>query len=228
VSRIRFGVVGLLAATAMVASPALAAPASASTTGTAGGRSAGQTRSVDQDISAALSTVQGYWRSNFQANGVAFRPIKRVIPYTPKTAARVSTACGPGAPGNAFYCSLDDTIAYDRTFMATMSHRMGNAFIFMVIGHEYGHRIQFMGQDTNVLSIQLELQADCLSGAYIGDSVRGGVLELEPGDIQRLERSVRAGGDPEGYPWFAPDAHGSGQQRFTAFAGGYNHGLDAC
>jgi hypothetical protein len=35
-------------------------------------------------------------------------------------------------------------------------------------------------------------------------------------------------GDPVGYPWFAPDAHGTVQQRQNAFRNGYVSGWEGC
>ena len=77
-------------------------------------------------------------------------------------------------------------------------------------------------------TIEQELQADCLAGAYMGDSVRAGSLELEDGDVQELQRGLLAVADDPRQPWFAPGSHGNAQQRTTAFFTGYQSSVTPC
>jgi predicted metalloprotease len=184
------------------------------------------TAAFDRDTAAAVTTVQDYWRSYFASQDVPFRPVRRVFGYT--TGSRYSCAHHPLAANNAEYCPSSDFIAYHRPFAVRMYNRIGNAFVFLLIGHEYGHAIQWRLHQVPALSIQRELQADCLAGAYIGDSVRSGVLVLEKGDVKALRTGLTVLGDSPGTPWFSPVAHGTGAQRVSAFNAGYVHSLDAC
>jgi uncharacterized protein len=111
-----------------------------------------------------------------------------------------------------------------------------------VIAHEVAHHVQNLlgtsdrvqrlsGQDpseANELSIQLELQADCLAGVW-GRSTRERDL-LEAGDVQeglgaaaavgddRIQSESGRGVDPE--TW----THGSSQQRVEWFRRGFESG----
>lgn len=78
------------------------------------------------------------------------------------------------------------------------------------------------------LTITLELQADCMAGAYIGDSVRVNRLELEEGDLDELRRGLAAVADDPGQPWFEEGSHGSVEQRTKAFFAGYEPSVEPC
>lgn len=175
---------------------------------------------LQEDVDAAVSTVESYWSAFFDARGLRFTPVESVFAYD----SADDGSCGGQAftPNNAFYCRPGDFIAYDVNFLAQQYVSIGDAFVFYLIGHEYGHAVQSDLGITHRRSILHELQADCLSGAYLGDSVRQEVLQIEDGDIDELVASLASVGDQPTVPWFAEGAHGSGQQRTKAFARGYN------
>ena len=52
-----------------------------------------------------------------------------------------------------------------------------------------------------------------MAGAYIGDSVRGGTLTLDAGDLDEFRDGLLAVGDDPGQPWFAEGSHGTAEQR---------------
>jgi predicted metalloprotease len=139
-------------------------------------------------------------------------------------------ACGgePLPRNNAVYCSAGDFIAYDVNFAVGAFRQVGDAFLFYLLGHEYAHAIQARLGIRQRLTIQQELQADCMAGAYIGDSVDGGGLKLDQGDLDEFRRGLLAVGDDPSVPWFAPGAHGTAQQRTDAFFEGYEGSLGRC
>ena len=102
------------------------------------------------------------------------------------------------------------------------------AILNAVLGHEYAHGIQVRLGIQYSYTIQQELQADCMAGAYIGDSVKAGTLRLDRGDIDELRQGLLAVGDDPSQPWFAPDAHGTARQRTDAFFDGYEGSLAPC
>ena len=95
--------------------------------------------------------------------------------------------------------------------------QIGDAFLFYLLGHEYAHGIQARLGIQHQFTIQQELQADCMAGAYIGDSVRGVQLNLEDGDLDELRAGLVAVGDDPGQPWFAEGSHGTAEQRTESF-----------
>jgi len=179
-----------------------------------------------QDIEAAATVAREYWQAQFAASDERFQPIRDIVPY--RRDGEVICSGEPLPRNNAAYCVAEDVIAYDVDWARLAFTRLGDAFIYYLLGHEYGHGIQLRLGIEHQLSIQQELQADCFAGAYIGDSVRAGRLQLEDGDLDELRAGLIAVADDPGQPWFAEDAHGSAEQRTDAFFGGYERSLTAC
>lgn len=180
----------------------------------------------ERDAQGAVAEAERYWSQRFAASNQRFTPVRQVIAY--ERAGEVACA-GEGLPdNNAVYCPAGDFIAYDVDFAVRAFQRIGDAFLFYLLGHEYGHAIQVRLGIQYRFSIEQELQADCLAGAYIGDSVRGGKLTLDDGDLEEFQRGLLAVGDDPDQPWFAPGAHGTAEQRTEAFFEGYERSLAAC
>ncbi|MFI7428207.1 neutral zinc metallopeptidase [Micromonospora sp. NPDC049836] len=179
-----------------------------------------------QDFTDAVGIAERYWTERFRASGERFQPIRRVVPYT--RAGEVSCG-GEGLPrNNAVYCSAGDFIAYDVNWSVAAFRQVGDAFLFYLLGHEYAHGVQVrLGVRYN-FTIQQELQADCMAGAYIGDNVRSRTLTLDQGDLDEFREGLLAVGDDPDQPWFAEGSHGTAEQRTDSFFRGYRDSLDAC
>ncbi|WP_406044430.1 neutral zinc metallopeptidase [Micromonospora sp. NBC_00898] len=179
-----------------------------------------------QDFSDAVGSAEDYWTAQFQASGKRFQPVRRVVPYTREG----EVSCGGQAlpRNNAVYCSAGDFIAYDVNWSVGAFRQIGDAFLFYLLGHEYAHGVQVRLGIRYNFTIQQELQADCMAGAYIGDSVRNDRLTLQDGDLDELREGLLAVGDDPGQPWFAEGAHGTAEQRTDSFFRGYENALDAC
>jgi predicted metalloprotease len=178
------------------------------------------------DIGDAQRVAEAYWKEKFKASGLDFEPVAQLIPYEREG----EVACGRQGLGlnNAAYCSAGDFIAYDINWAFAAFRQIGDAFIFYLLGHEYAHAIQLRLGIQKKFTIEQELQADCMAGAYIGDAERKGTLKLDDGDLDELARGLEAVGDDPGQPWFAEGAHGSAKQRTRAFDNGYQRSLDPC
>lgn len=180
----------------------------------------------EQDIQGAVTVAERYWRSQFSVAGERFRPLRQVIAYQRDGEVR----CGrePLTRNNAAYCPAGDFIAYDVNWAAAAFEQIGDAFLFFLLGHEYAHGIQVRLGTEYRFTIEQELQADCMAGAYIGDSIRDKQLQLEDGDLDELRAGLIAVGDDPGQPWFAPGSHGDAEARTKAFFAGYEGSLDEC
>ncbi|RZU75254.1 hypothetical protein EV384_3786 [Micromonospora kangleipakensis] len=179
-----------------------------------------------KDFNDAVGIAQRYWTDQFRASGERFQPIRRVVPYT--RAGEVSCG-GEGLPrNNAVYCSAGDFIAYDVNWSVAAFRQVGDAFLFYLLGHEYAHGVQVRLGIRYNFTIQQELQADCMAGAYIGDSVRSRVLTLDQGDLDEFREGLLAVGDDPDQPWFAEGSHGTAEQRTDSFFRGYEKSLGAC
>jgi len=179
-----------------------------------------------QDVADAQAVAERYWAAQFKASGQRFTPIRRVTPY--QRAGEVSCGGQPLPRNNAVYCSQGDFIAYDVAWSVAAFREVGDAFVFYLLGHEYAHGIQVRLGINYSFTIQQELQADCMAGAYLGDSVRAGDLTLAKGDLDEFREGVAAVGDDPDQPWFAEGAHGTAEQRTDMFFRGYERSLKEC
>ncbi|MCC6382832.1 MAG: neutral zinc metallopeptidase, partial [Dehalococcoidia bacterium] len=97
-----------------------------------------------------------------------------------------------------------------------------------ILAHEWGHVVQdelgLLSEDTP--AIALELQADCLAGAYSQDAQARGLVS--EGDLQEATTSLTQAADPAGTPWYDPHAHGSAEQRVDSFRQGLDGGVSTC
>jgi uncharacterized protein len=179
-----------------------------------------------QDFNDAVGSAEAYWTAQFQASGKRFQPVRRVVPYTRE--GEVSCGGQRLPRNNAVYCSAGDFIAYDVNWSVAAFRQIGDAFLFYLLGHEYAHGIQVRLGIRYNFTIQQELQADCMAGAYLGDSVRDDRLTVEEGDLDEFREGLLAVGDDPDQPWFAEGSHGTAEQRTDSFFRGYEKSLGAC
>lgn len=168
--------------------------------------------------------IDGFWERTSQNFQLPYEGPDEVVAYTDG----VDTPCGAAVPNNAFYCALDHRIYYHEPFIDRQLEQIGDFAVVFVLAHEWGHLMQanlgLLTEDT--FTIALELQADCLAGAYTADADKRGLLEQ--GDTDEGVVTLINSGDPAGVPWFHPAAHGSPEQRVSAFRAGYQGGIEAC
>jgi predicted metalloprotease len=183
-------------------------------------------QNVVNDLDAFYKDVISYTSFTYQSPGVV------VVPQ----GEGAMSACGPAQGTFAgFYCPPDQTLYLDEAFMLSQDPFAG-AF---VIAHEWAHHIQTStafvrvgpGEEPSdfmeVYSIELEIMADCMSGAWAADATARGVLQ--EGDIeQALDFALNVLGDPAYVGPYDPQAHGTGEQRKQAILNGYEQGFLAC
>jgi hypothetical protein len=148
-----------------------------------------------------------------------------------------NTACGPAETGFwAFYCPPDQTVYLDVLLLDTLQQQADFAAAF-VVAHEWAHHVQSgvgiqrvqnpPSQWNQVFSIDLELMADCMSGAWALDVDTRGLLE--PDDIdEAITFTIDQLGDPAYISEYDPQAHGSADQRAQSFLNGYENGFLGC
>ncbi|GGQ63360.1 neutral zinc metallopeptidase [Couchioplanes azureus] len=178
------------------------------------------------DLEDARALAEEYWKTEFEASGLTFQPVAELIPY--ERDGEVGCGGQPLTRNNAAYCSAGDFIAYDVRWAFSAFRQIGDAFIFYLLGHEYAHAIQRRLRIQQQFTIEQELQADCMAGAYLGDLVKAKRLRLADGDLEELALGLEAVGDEPGQPWFAEGAHGTAKQRTRAFSNGYSRSLEPC
>ncbi|MEG2154316.1 MAG: neutral zinc metallopeptidase [Burkholderiaceae bacterium] len=221
-----------------------AAPASVSAPAT----SASPQDDMGRFVSVVLADTEDTWNPIFQAAGRQYQEPRLVL-----FSGATRTACGTGQrAAGPFYCPLDQSVYIDLAFYEELQRRFkapGDFAQAYVIAHEVGHHVQnqlglmnrvrtlqqsMPASEANRLSVQLELQADCLAGLWANHAHRARQV-IEPGDIDEALRAAAAIGDDtlqkasQGY--VVPDSftHGSSEQRARWFRIGWQSGqLAAC
>jgi predicted metalloprotease len=184
--------------------------------------------------SVVLADTEQTWQELMPAIGRDYED-----PHLVLFAGGVHSACGMTSSAiGPFYCPRDHKVYLDLSFFNEMSRRLGAPGDFAqayVIAHEVGHHVQnLLGiaekvnqlqQQTsetegNVLSVRMELQADCYAGVWGHHAKRERNL-IEPGDFEEGLRAAAAIGDDRlqkmsrGYVQPESWTHGSSEQRVT-------------
>jgi len=205
---------------------------------------------IGKFISAVVAMNEDVWKDILpQQKGIRYEPPVLVI-FSGVTRSACGTAQSAMGP---FYCPLDKRVYLDTSFFAQMKQRMGGGGDFAyayVIAHEIGHHIEnIMGilprvqqaqrqagsrVEANMLSVRVELMADCLAGVWAAHANQRWRI-LEDGDIEKAVRTAQAIGDDnlqkqsQGYA--VPDSftHGSAAQRVAWLKRGLETGsVEAC
>ncbi len=204
-------------------------------------------RPADDDLSKFVSVVladtETTWHELFRKMGKTYNEPKLVL-----FSGSVDSACGfAQAAMGPFYCPGDQKVYIDLRFYQEMKQRFkapGDFAQAYVIAHEVGHHVQnLLGilpkvhkirqqsgkAEANKLSVQLELQADCLAGVWGYHAGKTRKL-LEDGDAEEALNAASSLGDDriqkqiQGY--VVPDSftHGTAAQRAGWFRRGFESG----
>jgi uncharacterized protein len=182
-----------------------------------------QAKSLVADIEDDLTD---WWTDVFADHDLFY-----VEPFFVVVEEEIEAPCSSGEihPGTgSFYCPLNQTIYFDLSTELEDADGFGRSSVYYTMGHEAGHDVQMqLGialSDTS--SVEMELEADCMAGAYLAHAVdEDDLTEDEFFDLLDLVDSF---GDPKGVPATADGAHGLGSQRVSMVLRGYFSGVDAC
>jgi hypothetical protein len=208
----------------------------------------GNTDEMKDFVSSVLASTEDTWSEIFQQNGRQYRDPKLVL-----FSGSVRSACGfAESASGPFYCPADSKVYIDLSFYDELRQRFhapGDFAQAYVIAHEIGHHVQHLlgltdkadrlrsqmsDTQANALSVQIELQADCLAGIWANHADRKRHI-IEAGDIDEALQAAAAIGDDrlqkqtQGY--VVPDSftHGTSAQRVHWFKAGFQSGdLNDC
>jgi len=180
---------------------------------------------MKEDQETAVKAVDSFWHRHFtQFSGQPYQ--------SPRVAGSYIGTNGPpcggeaaSVPFNAVYCRPGDFVAWDDDLMAAGYSQIGDAWVYLIIAHEWGHAIQARLRSDRV-SVAAELQADCLAGATLQGAADDGLIEIEPGDSEEIAKTLAAVADD--YPWTKESDHGNAEERTSAFNTGAEGGVQAC
>ncbi len=191
---------------------------------------AGQRDELSRFVGFVLDDVQDTWSRQLPD----YQPARLTL-----FSDSINSACGTAtAAVGPFYCPLDKKVYIDLAFYEMLKQRFGAPGDFAqayVIAHEVGHHVQnlrgLLGRG-EVDQIEIELQADCLAGAWAKDANRRDLLEV--GDIdEALNAAAQIGDDTiqrktQGRVQPETWTHGSAAQRSSSFKKGLDGGAAAC
>ena len=199
---------------------------------TGGGGGGSSSRPIDEvdpdslagDERTAVEVTDRFWREEFpEVFGRPYVPPQVAGGY----AGENGPSCGgqPSVPFNAFYCPAQDFLAWDENLMAAGYRQIGDAWVYLIIAHEWAHAIQARLQRDQV-SVAAELQADCLAGATLFGAAERQLVRLEPGDTEELAQTLTAVADD--FPWTRESDHGDARERISNFSRGARGGVREC
>lgn len=185
-----------------------------------------------QFTSTILAGTEDVWTEQFQKMGRTYEPPKLVL-FT----GSVQSGCGGASSSmGPFYCSADQCVYIDLSFLRDMRKTLGAGGDFAyayVVAHEVGHAVQdqlgildsaheqmsrVSESEANKISVRLELQADYLAGMWAHhDNMM--FNSIEPGDVdEALDAALKIGDDylqkkAQGYAVPESFNHGTSEQR---------------
>lgn len=195
----------------------------------------------DQLVRNSLVDVEQFWAKAYPSvsGGKSLKPLAggvfSVTTGHPNPAEECMAKAPTAANNNAFYCSLDDAFAYDRTgLVKIVTDKVGNNFAPLVFAHEFGHAIQDRLSIDN-RSILLESQADCASGAFMAAEAGLGPIKLtnrhfviDPKSLDEVAIGMILLRDYSPHSAEDQGSHGNGFDRLSAFSDGFDHGPAYC
>ena len=180
---------------------------------------------TDADITArvnvAVDQLNGYWQSELGWRGAEVLEPEHFELYWGST----------GDVPNAYYVPDLSAIFIDVRLLQEVVDQFGDFAAVAVVAHEWGH---FAQDALGILDLSrprrlLELQADCFTGSFTRHLNIIGALN--DGEYDSAGNLFFASGDDQLSPDThvpAPNQHGTGNERRTAYDLGWENGLQTC
>ncbi len=134
-----------------------------------------------------------------------------------------SSPCGRIA--GTLYCTRNNTIYITQQHIQ-MAYQHGDAALAYILAHEYAHAAQTIGRFRPQNITQIELQADCLAGFYMGVMPN---VTFDRKDIEEIAAIAYQVGD---YEFNNRQHHGTPKQRAQAVLSGFqasqSNNINAC
>jgi hypothetical protein len=189
-----------------------------------------------QSLDILLAASHKYFAESIELLGEAYHLPDEFIAYDGADGDK-GPDCG-GAPAgvqNAAYCrdpTVSDygIITWDETgLLQPLYSDLGDGSTAFIVGHEFAHltqdRLGFIQKFP--LTVEKELNADCLTGSLWGDFGDAGVKYTRR-DINSILSGIQVVGDAPGTKWQDIHAHGYADERTDAFLLGFENGFEDC
>jgi predicted metalloprotease len=189
----------------------------------------------------AISDVEAFWQQAYPSisGGKSLPPLAGGIYSVDDktiTAQDLKNGCLKEEPkaivDNAFFCEVDDSIAYDRVgFIPELVRKYGQFFVALLFGHEFGHAIQYrLGTIDDQESIAKETQADCAAGAFTAWvlDLKAPHWRVSTAELDKVLVGYIQLRDPNPHSPTDEGTHGNGFDRISALDTGIKKGVKAC
>ncbi len=134
-----------------------------------------------------------------------------------------SSACG--RVSGSLYCPRSNTIYITKQHIQ-MAYQYGDAALAYILTHEYAHAAQTVGGFRPKTIAQIELQADCMAGYYMGAMPN---VTFDRNDIEQIASLAYQIGD---YEFNNRQHHGTPEERSQAvllgFQASQQNGISTC
>lgn len=189
----------------------------------------------NRTAAAALADLQRWWSTQYpEVFGGRYEPVEggyyaidsgsdpETVPCSPRRIDQVLE--------NAYYCPEDDAVVWDQEgLMPRLAREYGAFTVAVVLAHEWGHAMQVRA-DVELPAVTVELQADCLAGAWVRHVVDDGDsgFAVTTEQLDDSLNGILALRDAPGSLATDANAHGSGFDRVGAFQDGYEGSAETC
>lgn len=183
-------------------------------------------------LEPTTTSLDTFWQEVYTANNLEYAPLAGGLQIYGEGMGEAPTCSGDDLDADVteagiYYCVEDDYIAFDEAgLIEPVYDDIGDFAVSLLIGNAFADRVQ------NQLDVGLEgkersLQADCMSGAWVGDleaRADAGLTEfqLSPGDLDEGVTAFLRFGDQRA------DELGTPFERVDRFRAGLVEGLGAC
>jgi predicted metalloprotease len=204
----------------------------------------------DTTVKNALSDIMDFWKVEFPkvSGGKALTPLKGgLFSVDGLQVAESKSVDGPAKDeaciakdasfiiDNGAFCTLDDSIAWDRApthLFAQLAQKYGPLMVALIFAHEFGHAISYrLGIfDKRLPTIDTESQADCAAGAWAAYALEGQAAHFRDVTPQKLDDALEGFLDGRDSTPDTPQdvSHGNGFDRLSAVADGIDKGATYC
>lgn len=182
-------------------------------------------------IDWATPQIDGFYRTLFVLQGLPYHsPKVSIVDPTAVTHTGCGTSTGEG---QAFYCSVDEQIVIG-TDVLDWTAETDDFTPAYVLAHEWAHHAQKLsgtdstyaprpGEWDEVYTIENELRADCMAGAWLGNvDSRGYLNDSDIAGFLMMASLIGDSGSRIG------GSHGFGKERLRAVFIGYEEGVLGC
>ncbi len=183
-----------------------------------------QITDISEDVS---DQINAYWTNVFAAKDIFYVPPFYEVFDDEATPPCSEEAVHAGIQG-PFYCGLNQTIYLDLVLIQPFAEGYGTPAIYYALAHEAGHDVQMQLGITwsGARTVERELEADCMAGAFLATSVEAG--DISENEFFILLDLANAIGDPPGITASHENSHGMGSQRIAMLLRGFYNGVDGC